>query len=126
VRRNQPGPYQLQASINAVHSAAPSAAAPDWPAILSLYDQLLALTPSPIVALHRAVAVAEVTGPAAALGVVDRLDLDAYHLTHAVRADLLRRLGRPAEAADAYAAAADRTRNAAERAFLLHARDQLR
>ncbi|MCA2212603.1 RNA polymerase sigma factor [Jidongwangia harbinensis] len=126
VRRNQPGPYQLQASINAVHSAAPSAAATDWQAILSLYDQLGALTPSPVVALHRAVAVAEVAGPAAALALVDRLDLDGYHLTHAVRADLLRRLDRPVEAADAYAAAADRTRNPAERAFLLRARETLR
>jgi RNA polymerase sigma-70 factor (ECF subfamily) len=123
VRRNQPGPYQLQASINAVHSAAPSVAATDWPAVVSLYDQLLALTPSPVVALHRAVAVAEVDGPAAGLALVDELDLDAYHLTHAIRADLLRRLGRRPEAAAAYAAAAERTENAAERTFLLRARD---
>jgi RNA polymerase sigma-70 factor (ECF subfamily) len=125
VRRNQPGPYQLQASINAVHSAAPSVAATDWPAIVSLYDQLLALTPTPVVALHRAVAVAEVAGPAAGLALVDGLDLDAYHLTHAIRADLLRRLGRLPEAAAAYAAAAERTENAAERAFLLRARDSV-
>jgi RNA polymerase sigma-70 factor (ECF subfamily) len=123
VRRNQPGPYQLQASINAVHSAAPSVAATDWPAVVSLYDQLLALTPSPVVALHRAVAVAEVDGPAAGLALVEELDLDAYHLTHAIRADLLRRLGRRPEAAAAYAAAAERTENAAERTFLLRARD---
>ena len=118
LRRNQPGPYQIQAAINAVHSDAASAAATDWGQILALYDQLLAIAPSPVVALHRAVAVAEVRGPAAALALVDGLDLDGYHLFHAVRADLLRRLGRDAEAGQAYAAAIDRTGNAAERAFL--------
>ena len=118
LRRNQPGPYQLQAAINAVHSDAASAAATDWGQILALYDQLMAIAPSPVVALHRAVAVAEVRGPAAALALVDGLDLDGYHLFHAVRADLLRRLGRDAEAGQAYAAAIDRTGNAAERAFL--------
>jgi len=112
------GPYQLQAAINAVHSDAPTAAATDWRQILALYDQLLALTPSPVVALHRAVAVAEVEGPEAALALVDGLDLDGYHLFHAIRADLLRRLGRDAEAALAYEAAIARTENAAERAFL--------
>jgi len=116
--RNQPGPYQIQAAINAVHSDAASAAATDWGQILALYDQLMAIAPSPVVALHRAVAVAEVRGPAAALGLVDGLDLDGYHLFHAVRADLLRRLGRDAEAGQAYAAAIARTGNAAERAFL--------
>jgi RNA polymerase sigma-70 factor, ECF subfamily len=118
LRRNQPGPYQLQAAINAVHSDAPTAAATDWPQILYLYDQLLALAPSPVVALHRAVAVAEVQGPAAALALVDGLDLGGYHLFHAIRADLLRRLGRDAEAAAAYEAAIARTGNAAERRFL--------
>ena len=118
LRRNQPGPYQIQAAINAVHSDAASAAATDWGQILTLYDQLMAIAPSPVVALHRAVAVAEVRGPAAALALVDGLDLDGYHLFHAVRADLLRRLGRDAEAGQAYAAAIDRTGNAAERAFL--------
>jgi RNA polymerase sigma-70 factor (ECF subfamily) len=118
LRRNQPGPYQIQAAINAVHSDAPAAAATDWRQIVRLYDQLLALTPTPIVALHRAVAVAEVDGPAAALTLVDGLQLDGYHLFHAVRADLLRRLGRRAEAAEAYEAAIARTENAAERAFL--------
>jgi RNA polymerase sigma-70 factor, ECF subfamily len=118
LRRNQPGPYQLQAAINAVHSDAPTAAATDWRQILALYDQLLALAPSPVVALHRAVAVAEVEGPAAALPLVDGLDLDGYRLFHAIRADLLRRLGRHAEAALAYQAAIARTGNAAERAFL--------
>ena len=118
LRRNRPGPYQLQAAINAVHSDAPAAAATDWWQILELYDQLLTLAPSPVVALNRAVAVAEVEGPGAALALVDGLDLDGYHLFHAVRADLLRRLGRNAEAALAYEAAIARTRNTAERAFL--------
>ena len=118
LRRNQPGPYQIQAAINAVHSDAPTAAATDWRQILQLYDQLLALAPSPVVALNRAVAVAEVEGPAAALALVDGLDLGGYHLFHAIRADLLRRLGRNAEAAPAYEAAIARTENAAERAFL--------
>ncbi|HET6728212.1 MAG TPA: RNA polymerase sigma factor [Jiangellaceae bacterium] len=118
LRRNQPGPYQLQAAINAVHSDAPAAAATDWRQILQLYDQLLSLAPSPVVALNRAVAVAEVEGPDAALTIVDDLDLGDYHLFHAVRADLLRRLGRADEAALAYEAAIGRTKNAAERAFL--------
>ena len=98
LRRNQPGPYQIQAAINAVHSDAPTAAATDWRQILQLYDQLLSIAPSPIVALNRAVALAEVEGPHAALTLVDRLDLDRYHLFHAIRADLLRRLGRNTEA----------------------------
>jgi RNA polymerase sigma-70 factor (ECF subfamily) len=118
LRRNQPGPYQIQAAINAVHSDAPTAAATDWRQILALYDQLLALAPSPVVALNRAVAVAEVEGPDAALALVDDLDLQGYHLFHAIRADLLRRLGRHGEAAPAYEAAIARTGNAAERAFL--------
>jgi RNA polymerase sigma-70 factor, ECF subfamily len=118
LRRNQPGPYQLQAAINAVHADAESAAATDWQQIVALYDQLLALAPSPVVALNRAVAVAEVEGPAAALALVDDLDLESYHLFHAIRADLLRRLGRDREAALAYEAALDRTENRAERAFL--------
>ncbi|GAA1257273.1 RNA polymerase sigma factor [Pseudonocardia aurantiaca] len=118
LRRNQPGPYQIQAAINAVHSDAPAADATDWGQILQLYDQLIAVAPGPVVALNRAVAVAEVHGPAAALAVVDDLDLERHHIFHAVRADLLRRLGRPAEAADAYDAAIDRTGNQAERAFL--------
>jgi RNA polymerase sigma-70 factor, ECF subfamily len=125
LRRDRPGPYQVQAAINAVHSDAPTAADTDWGQILQLYDQLLHLTPSPVVALHRAVAVAEVEGPEAALALVDGLRLDAYHLFHAVRADLLRRLGRDAEAALAYEAAIARTGNAAERAFLERARRDL-
>ena len=118
LRRNRPGPYQLQAAINAVHSDAPTGAATDWRQILALYDQLLALSPTPVVALNRAVAVAEVQGPEAALALVDGLDLHGYHLFHAIRADLLRRLGRGAEAAAAYDAAIAHAGNAAERAFL--------
>ena len=118
LRRNQPGPYQIQAAINAVHSDTPSAADTDWRQILELYDQLFALTPSPIVALNRAVVVAEVNGPEVALGLVDRLDLGGYYLSHSIRADLLRRLGRSEEAALAYEAAIARTENGSERDFL--------
>jgi RNA polymerase sigma-70 factor, ECF subfamily len=125
LRRNQPGPYQLQAAINAVHSDAPTLADTDWRQVLALYDQLLAMAPSPVVALNRAVAVAEVEGPAAALALVDGLELDGYHLFHAVRADLLRRLGRDQEAALAYDAAIARAGNAAEAAFLERRRRSL-
>ncbi len=125
LRINQPGPYQIQAAIHAVHSDAPVATATDWRQIVQLYDQLLALTPSPIVALNRAVVVAEVDGPEAALTLVDGLDLGGYHLFHAIRADLLRRLGRDAEAALAYEAAIARTANAPERAFLRRRRQAL-
>jgi RNA polymerase sigma-70 factor (ECF subfamily) len=118
LRGGRPGPYQIQAAINAVHCAAPTAAATDWPRIVDLYDQLLALSPSAVVALHRAVAVAEVDGPGSALGLVDGLDLGRYYLFHAIRADLLRRLGRLTEAAAAYEAAIVRADNAAEREFL--------
>jgi RNA polymerase sigma-70 factor (ECF subfamily) len=118
LRRNQPGPYQVQAAISAVHSDAATAAGTDWRQILALYDQLLAMAPTPVVALNRAVAVAEVHGPAAALDAVDGLDLDGYHLFHATRADLLRRLGRTGAAAAAYDAAIARAENAAERRFL--------
>jgi RNA polymerase sigma-70 factor (ECF subfamily) len=116
--RNQPGPYQIQAAINAVHSDAPTAAETDWWQILQLYNQLLMIDPSPIVALNRAIAVAEVEGPDAALAVLDGLDLENYHLFYSVRADLLRRLGRAEEAAAAYEAAIARTNNASEREFL--------
>jgi len=125
LRRNQPGPYQIQAAINAVHSDAPAAADTDWRQILQLYDQLLSLAPSPVVALNRTVAVAEVEGPAAALTLVDSLDLGSYHLYHAIRADLLRRLRRNAEAALAYEAAIARTENATERDFLRRKREAL-
>jgi RNA polymerase sigma-70 factor (ECF subfamily) len=125
LRRDQPGPYQIQAAINAVHSDAPTAALTDWWEIVALYDQLMAIAPSPVVALNRAVAVAEVDGPAAALAVVDELDLGGFHLFHAIRADLLRRMGRLGEAALAYEAAIDLAENAAERAFLQRSREAL-
>ncbi|GHJ53369.1 RNA polymerase subunit sigma-24 [Nonomuraea sp. TT08I-71] len=126
LRRGRPGPYQIQAAISAVHSDAATAADTDWRQILALYDQLVAHAPGPVVALNRAVALAEVAGPAAALAEVDRLDLAGYHVLHAVRADLLRRLDRPAEAVAAYDAAIARTDNAAEREFLRRSRDLLR
>ena len=126
LRRNRPGPYQIQAAINAVHSDAPIAAATNWSQIVALYDQLLAITPSPVVALHRAVAVAERDGPGPALALLDDLDLDPHHLYHAVRADLLRRLGRDEEAAAAYAAALERTDNAVEQRFLRRAAAEVR
>jgi len=115
LRRDRPGPYQLQAAINAVHSDPPPT---DWGQILALYDHLLAVTPTPVVALHRAVAVAEVHGPALALALVEQLDLARHHTFHAVRADLLRRLGRTREAASAYGTAAELAGNATERDFL--------
>jgi RNA polymerase sigma-70 factor, ECF subfamily len=118
LRRNIPGPYQIQAAINAVHSDAPVAGLTDWSQILALYDQLMIVAPTPVVALNRAVAVAEVAGPAAALDIVDRLDLASFHLFHATRADLLTRLGRRLEAADAYRTALGLTANAAEQRFL--------
>ncbi|WP_406130829.1 RNA polymerase sigma factor [Streptomyces sp. NBC_00989] len=125
LRLNNPGPYQIQAAINAVHSDAPTADATDWGQILQLYDQLTAVAPSPVVALNRAVAVAEVDGPRKALDLVDALDLDGYHVLHAVRADLLRRLGRDTEAVQAYEAAIARTGSAAERGYLERRRREL-
>jgi len=125
LRHNRPGPYQIQAAINAVHSDSPTAAATDWRQILQLYDQLLSMAPSPIVALNRAVAVAEVEGPDAALALVNGLNLSQYHIFHAIRADLLRRLGRTLEAASAYDAAIAQSANAAERHFLQRKRDAL-
>jgi RNA polymerase sigma-70 factor, ECF subfamily len=128
LRRNQPGPYQIQAAINAVHSDAVTGAATDWQQILTLYDQLMSVAPSPIVSLHRAVAVAEVDGPEAALREIDRLDrsaLDGYYMFHAIRADLLRRLGRDTEARNAYHAAMARTENIAERDFLKRQRTSI-
>jgi RNA polymerase sigma-70 factor (ECF subfamily) len=116
--RNHPGPYQLQAAINAVHSDARRASETDWQQVVALYDQLLALNPSPVVALNRAVAVAEIEGAEKGLRLVSELDLPRYHLFHAVRADLLRRLGRNADAAAAYHAAIALCANARERDFL--------
>ncbi len=126
LRRDRPGPYQLQAAINAVHSDAVTADATDWGQIVQLYDQLLVYSPSPVVALNRAVAVAEVDGPQVALALVDALDLGGFHLFHAVRADLLRRLGREAEAVQAYGVAAGLTQNEAEREFLRRKQSELR
>jgi len=117
--RNRPGTYQLQAAINAVHSDAPSAARTDWQQILELYDQLMSIAPSAVVALNRAVAVAEVHGVVHALQLVDAINLPKYHLYHAVRADLLRRIGRTADAASAYRLALDNCENKKERDFLM-------
>jgi len=121
VRRNRPGPYQIQAAISAVHTIRPT----DWAAVRALYDQLMAVAPSPVVALNRAIAVAEIDGPQPALALVEALDLEGYYVLHATRADLLRRLGQAAEAAQAYARAAELTSNEAERAFLNRARSEL-
>jgi RNA polymerase sigma-70 factor (ECF subfamily) len=118
LRRNRPGPYQIQAAINAVHTDSSAAADTDWSQILELYDQLLVHTDSPVVALNRAVAVAEVDGPVVALSIVDGLELAHYHLLHAIRADLLVRLGRVDEAAHAYETAIALTLNAPERDLL--------
>jgi RNA polymerase sigma-70 factor (ECF subfamily) len=122
IRRGPPGPYQLQACIAALHAVAPTAATTDWRRIAVLYDQLMALNPSPVVALNRAVAVAMRDGPAAGLALMDDLaasgDLDGYHLLYAGRADLLRRLGRAPEAAAAYRRALELAANPVERAFL--------
>ena len=114
-----PGPYALQAAIAALHDEAVSVATTDWPQIVALYDVLGSVAPSPLVALNRAVAVAMVDGPAAGLALIDSLTgLDAYHLLHATRADLLRQLGRPIEAAAAYRRALDLVGNDPERVFL--------
>jgi RNA polymerase sigma-70 factor (ECF subfamily) len=118
LRRNQPGAYQLQAAINAVHADAATLEETDWSQIVALYDQLLAIAPTPVVALNRAIAIGEVQGAAAALALVDDLDLDTYHPFHAARADLLRRLGRASEAAAAYERAAEMAPTDAERDFL--------
>jgi RNA polymerase sigma-70 factor (ECF subfamily) len=122
---NRPGRYQILAAINAVHTDAPTAADTDWSQVAALYDQLTRLDPSPIVALNRAVAVAELDGPTVALALVDRLPLTGYHAWHAARADLLRRLGRSAEARQAYNAAIATTQNTAERAYLNRKRGEL-
>jgi RNA polymerase sigma-70 factor (ECF subfamily) len=118
LRRNQPGTYQIQAAINAVHADAATLEQTDWSQIIALYDQLLAVAPAPVVALNRAIAIGEVQGPAAALALVDELELDNYHSFHATRADLLRRLGRNREAAAAYERAAAMAPTDAEREFL--------
>jgi RNA polymerase sigma-70 factor (ECF subfamily) len=118
LERNQLGAYQIQAAISAVHAEAATIDRTDWARIIALYDRLLTVGPTPVVALNRAVAIGEVHGPAAALALVDELALDGYHPFHATRADLLRRVGRDAEAAAEYARAADLAPTAAEREFL--------
>jgi RNA polymerase sigma-70 factor (ECF subfamily) len=118
LRVDRPGPYQIQAAINAVHCDAPTAEETDWRQIVQLYDQLMSIAPSPVVALHRAVAVAEIDGAEAALAIVDELPLENHHMLHAIRAELLRRLGRNAEAATAYDAAIELSSNSKEREFL--------
>ncbi len=120
-----PGRYQILAAINAVHTFARDQRETDWSQVVALYDQLAALDPSPVVALNRAVAVAELDGPEVALALVDRLDLGGYHAFHATRADLLRRLGRSAEARAAYDQAIELAANTAEVAYLARLRDQL-
>jgi len=122
---NRPGPYQIQAAINAVHTDALDASMTDWSQVVQLYDQLLVLQPSPIVELNRAVAVAELDGPEVALSIVDRLDLASYHPWHVARAELLRRLKRYDEARDAYDRALELTANEAEQAHLTRRRESL-
>ena len=122
---NRPGPYQVQAAINAVHTDAVDASMTDWSQVVQLFDQLLAITPSPVVALNRAVAVAEIDGPEVAMALVEPLALDTYHAWHATRADLLRRLDRPDEARLAYDKAIELAGNEAERQFLGGRRDRL-
>ena len=119
LRRNVPGPYQIQAAINAVHSDARTVSDTDWQQIVALYDQLMAVAPTPVVAMNRAIALAEVRDPQAALDILDRLDLDEYHLFHAARADLLRRLGRVEDSSREYALAATLAAGDAERRFLV-------
>lgn len=118
LRRNHPGPFQIQAAIAAVHTDAPAADETDWAQIVALYDQLYALRPNAVVALNRAVAVAELDGPAAGLDALDAIVLDAYQPFHAARADLLARTGRTEEAVEAYDRAIALTDNSAERDFL--------
>jgi len=123
--RNEPGPYQIEAAIQAVHSDAATTADTDWRQIVQLYDQHPSRATNAVVILNRAVAVAEIDGPAIALDVVDGLRLDHYHVFHAIRADLLRRLGRTANAVAAYDRAIECSDNAAERTFLMRRRDTI-
>lgn len=118
LRRDQPGVYQIQAAINAVHTDAPTFEETDWAQVAALYDQLLALAPTPVVALNRAIAIGELQGPEVALDLVDKLELDRYYAFHATRADLLRRLGRDEEASAAYERAVGLAPTDAEREFL--------
>ena len=121
----RPGQYQLMAAVNAVHTDAADARDTDWGQVVALYDQLMAVAPTPVVALNRAIAVAELDGPDVGLALVDATALDGYHAWHVARADLLRRLGRGAEARIEYDAAIGATENSAERAYLARRRDQI-
>jgi RNA polymerase sigma-70 factor, ECF subfamily len=123
--QGHPGRYQILAAINAVHTSARDVRDTDWSQIVALYDRLASIDPSPIVALNRAVALAELDGPEVALALVDQLDLGGYHAYHATRADLLRRLGRSADAHAAYERAIELAGNTAEVAYLTRRRDQL-
>jgi RNA polymerase sigma-70 factor, ECF subfamily len=125
--RAAPGRYQILAAISAVHTSARDVRDTDWPQVVALYDQLVSLDRSPIIALNRAIAVAELDGPEVALATVDRLEprLAGYHLYHATRADLLRRLGRSQESRTAYGKAIELAGNSAETAYLTRRRDQL-
>jgi RNA polymerase sigma-70 factor (ECF subfamily) len=126
LRLRRPGRYQIEAAIAALHASASSVDDVDWPQIAALYEQLLAFVPSPVVALNRAVALAETGQLDEALSLVDEIDgLERYHLLHAVRADFLRRLGRPADASDAYRRALELTRNPAEQEFISRRLDEL-
>jgi RNA polymerase sigma-70 factor (ECF subfamily) len=122
-----PGRYQILAAINAVHTSAPDVPGTDWSQVVALYDQLVRLDPSPIVALNRSIAVAELDGPEVALAAVDRLEdrLAGYHAYHATRADLLRRLGRGRDSRAAYDKAIELAGNTAEVAYLTRRRDEL-
>ena len=121
----RPGQYQLMAAVNAVHTDAANARDTDWRQVVALYDQLMDVAPTPVVALNRAIAVAELDGPDIGLALVDAVPLDGYHAWHATRADLLRRLGRGADARTQYDAAIAATDNSAERAYLARRRDQI-
>jgi RNA polymerase sigma-70 factor, ECF subfamily len=125
--RVAPGRYQILAAISAVHTSARDARDTDWPQVVALYDRLVHLDPSPIIALNRAIAVAELDGPEVALAAVDRLEhsLAGYHAYHVTRADLLRRLGRSQESRAAYDQAIELAGNTAETAYLIRRRDQL-
>jgi RNA polymerase sigma-70 factor (ECF subfamily) len=127
IRRDQPGPYQLQAAIQAVHCAADSFETTDWPQIVALYDHLFAVMPTPVVALNRAIAIAEVAGPAEALATIDGIapDLDNYHLMHAARGTMLRRLGQRDAARAAFERAAHLAVTEADRRFLAQQMEEL-
>ena len=125
VERNRPGPYQLQAAINAVHAAAGEFGQTDWSALDTLYGQLYEIHPAPVVALNRAVVTAELAGPEAALAAIESLPLQDYHALHATRAELLRRAGRPGDAYAAYTRAIELAGNPAEIRHLTRRRGEL-